>query len=718
MVDLKPNLASYARVSYLRELHGDLPGALYAMRLAVSAGGGAPENVAYVQTLLGNLEFDAGARRAARAAYRAGARALPGLRARQAGLASVERGRGRAGRRRSARLRDASRACPCPSTWSSSARPSRRPGAPPPRARDLALVGAEERLLRRNGVNTDVDLALFEANHGSAGARYHAGPARVGAGAQRALGRLPGLGPDSRRPRAGRPPVGATRAAAGLARPDRPLSRRDGGASGRAHGAGRTRCCAGRWPTTRASRRCTRRGRGGAAVRRALLVAGLALALLVPAAAAGAHPLGNFSVNHLVTVRISSDRIDLGYILDQAEIPTFQERGRSRAPRCSRASRRRSRARCASPSTGARSRSCRARRGLSAPPGQGGLPLTRMELPLTAAVHGPHRVQVDDETFPDRVGWKAVVAAPGKGTAVRSSAPSGDPTGGLRHYPKDMLSSPLAERTATFAVPPGTGTLDGAQGRRRRHDDRPLGRRLRRRVRRRGGGQGRVAPAHPRRVRVGRGARALARPRQDHGRRLPRGHARHGPARGRPRRNGDRRAHARRLRAWPGGAAAGPVHPPRAALPMAEPGLGPARARDRRQRAALAPARARARARPPSHHDHHHDEAPSKKTILALGASAGILPCPSALVVLLAALASHQIPLGIGLIVVFSLGLAATLTGLGLLVVYAKRLTGRLRIPAGVTAAGARAVRPGHRRHRRRHDREGPAASRVIQRHV
>ena len=38
------------------------------------------------------------------------------------------------------------------------------------------------------------------------------------------------------------------------------------------------------------------------------------------------------------------------------------------------------------------------------------------------------------------------------------------------------------------------------------------------------------------------------------------------------------------------------------------------------------------------------------------------------------------------LIVVFSLGLAATLTGLGLLVVYTKRLTGRLRIPAGVTA--------------------------------
>ena len=60
LIDLRPTLASYARVSYVRELHGDLPGAIQAMRLAVSSGGATPENVAYVQTLLGNLEFDRG----------------------------------------------------------------------------------------------------------------------------------------------------------------------------------------------------------------------------------------------------------------------------------------------------------------------------------------------------------------------------------------------------------------------------------------------------------------------------------------------------------------------------------------------------------------------------------------------------------------------------------------------------------------------------------
>ncbi len=60
-----------------------------------------------------------------------------------------------------------------------------------------------------------------------------------------------------------------------------------------------------------------------------------------------------------------------------------------------------------------------------------------------------------------------------------------------------------------------------------------------------------------------------------------------------------------------------------------------------------------------------------------MGVSAGLIPCPSALVVLLAAISQHQIALGLLLIGVFSLGLAATLTGLGLAVVHAKRLVGR-----------------------------------------
>ena len=62
-----------------------------------------------------------------------------------------------------------------------------------------------------------------------------------------------------------------------------------------------------------------------------------------------------------------------------------------------------------------------------------------------------------------------------------------------------------------------------------------------------------------------------------------------------------------------------------------------------------------------------------------MGASAGLIPCPSALVVLLGAIAQHQVALGLLLIVAFSAGLAATLTALGIAVVHASRLTARVR---------------------------------------
>lgn len=70
-----------------------------------------------------------------------------------------------------------------------------------------------------------------------------------------------------------------------------------------------------------------------------------------------------------------------------------------------------------------------------------------------------------------------------------------------------------------------------------------------------------------------------------------------------------------------------------------------------------------------------------------MGAAAGIIPCPSALVVLLGAVAQGEIALGMLLIVAFSLGLAATLTALGLAVVYAGKALTRAPIPARVTLA-------------------------------
>ena len=73
--------------------------------------------------------------------------------------------------------------------------------------------------------------------------------------------------------------------------------------------------------------------------------------------------------------------------------------------------------------------------------------------------------------------------------------------------------------------------------------------------------------------------------------------------------------------------------------------------------------------------------------LVAMGAAAGLIPCPSALVVLLGAVAQGQIALGMLLIVAFSVGLAATLTALGLAVVLASRVLRHVQVPHGLVTA-------------------------------
>ncbi len=193
----------------------------------------------------------------------------------------------------------------------------------------------------------------------------------------------------------------------------------------------------------------------------ALLVVAVALGLAGPASA---HPLGNFSINHLVSVRVSSHQAHLHYILDQAEIPTFQEHGLTDGDILGR--KRAEVARGLGLSIDGRGvpLSFAGPATVTHPPGQGGLPLTRVELDLVATVPDRAALVLSDQTFPDRVGWKAIVAQPGTGTSVRSTAPSTDPTGGLRSYPTDRLSSPLDQRTATLTVAPGDGSLVAPRG--------------------------------------------------------------------------------------------------------------------------------------------------------------------------------------------------------------------------------------------------------------
>ncbi|HMH48534.1 MAG TPA: sulfite exporter TauE/SafE family protein, partial [Solirubrobacteraceae bacterium] len=74
------------------------------------------------------------------------------------------------------------------------------------------------------------------------------------------------------------------------------------------------------------------------------------------------------------------------------------------------------------------------------------------------------------------------------------------------------------------------------------------------------------------------------------------------------------------------------------------------------------------------HHHHHEDEALSRRSLVAVGITGGLLPCPSALAVLLAAISLHRVPFGMLLIVAFSAGLALSITGIGLVAVFAKQI--------------------------------------------
>ena len=165
LLDAKPNLTSYSRVSYLRELTGDLPGAVAAMRLAASAGGGDPENVAYVQVLLGDLQLQRGQVAAARLAYTAALRSLPGYPAGMVGLARADAAGGDLGRA-AARLRRAAAQLPLTATLSLLAQAEEALGRPAAAEAALDAARAQQQLYAAADTLPDAEAVLFEADHG------------------------------------------------------------------------------------------------------------------------------------------------------------------------------------------------------------------------------------------------------------------------------------------------------------------------------------------------------------------------------------------------------------------------------------------------------------------------------------------------------------------------------------------------------------------------
>jgi tetratricopeptide (TPR) repeat protein len=165
LLDLKPNLTSYSRVSYYRELRGDLDGAAEAMQLAASAGAGAPENLAYVQVLLGDLELQRGRTGAARLAYTAALRSLPGYPAGMVGLARADAAGGDLGRA-AARLRRASERLPLIATLTLLAQVERELDRPDAAAAALDGARAQQQLYAAAATEPDAESVLFEADYG------------------------------------------------------------------------------------------------------------------------------------------------------------------------------------------------------------------------------------------------------------------------------------------------------------------------------------------------------------------------------------------------------------------------------------------------------------------------------------------------------------------------------------------------------------------------
>ena len=201
--------------------------------------------------------------------------------------------------------------------------------------------------------------------------------------------------------------------------------------------------------------------------RRLAVLVVLAAALLAAwAAPAAAHPLGNFTVNTYSGLRVGPDRLAVDYVVDMAEIPTYQARQAIDTDHDGRVDH--------DEAAAWRDRECpRLAGGLRAtvdgrpaplsvagsalrfPEGVGGLQTLRLECALTAPLPPGGSLSYADGNLEDRVGWREITAVGDRATLDAADVPAGSPSARLTAYPSDQLSSPLDRRTATLRYHPG-----------------------------------------------------------------------------------------------------------------------------------------------------------------------------------------------------------------------------------------------------------------------
>jgi len=426
-------------------------------------------------------------------------------------------------------------------------------------------------------------------------------------------------------------------------------------------------------------------------VRRLALVATL-LSLAAPAAAE-AHPLGNFTVNRYAAVQLSGGGVYVHYVLDVAEIPTFQEGDRLRRADFAETIARGLVLRV----DGAPAALRVVRHEIVERPGAGGLPTLRFEAvltlarPLASGDGGQRTLVVRDTNFAGRIGWREVVARADEGARIRSaSVPPESRSDALRAYPKELLQSPLDVGSARISFVPGAGpgtppALDTArateEGRGRggfealiAQGDLSLGVVLvSLAVAMFWGAAHALTPGHGKAIVAGYlvGTRGKARHAFLLGGIVTVTHTAGVFALGLVTLLLSRFIVPERLYPW---------------LTVASGVLVIAVG------ASVLVQRLRHRGAHAHAHDHHHDhggkdEEQGVRGLLGVGIAAGLLPCPSALVVLLSAIALHRVGFGLALIVAFSAGLALTVSSIGLVAVLARKAFGRLRLDGPVFRA-------------------------------
>jgi nickel/cobalt transporter (NicO) family protein len=205
------------------------------------------------------------------------------------------------------------------------------------------------------------------------------------------------------------------------------------------------------------------------------LVAAVLLAVVVALAApaiASAHPLGNFTVNRYSRIEVYSDKLRVNYVLDMAEIPTFQDATNVDTNGDGTVSDAEAQAYAASKATELGTNLALQLNGKAQtlhltdshatfPEGQGGLQTTRLTATFeTDAPSGPVALTYFDGNFADRLGWREIVVLPTTGAQLTGDFPTQDVSQALTSYPGDKIASPLDTTSVTFSFNAATASKE------------------------------------------------------------------------------------------------------------------------------------------------------------------------------------------------------------------------------------------------------------------